>query len=56
MTSDGEPYVLTITGGTGRYSSASGSCALDNHLTDTAPWAQEHYGSFSCEITAPTDG
>jgi hypothetical protein len=56
VTSDGEPYVLTITGGTGRYSGASGSCALDNHLTDTAPWAQEHHGSFSCEITAPTDG
>jgi hypothetical protein len=56
VTSDGEPYVLTITGGTGRYAGASGSCALDNNLTDTAPWAQEHNGSFSCEITAPTDG
>jgi hypothetical protein len=56
VTSDGEPYALTITSGTGRYAGASGSCALDNHLTDTAPWAQEHHGSFSCEITAPTGG
>jgi len=56
VTSDGEPYVLTITGGTGRYAGASGSCALDNHLTDTAPWAQEHHGSFSCEIITPTAG
>jgi hypothetical protein len=56
VTSDGEPYVLTITGGTGRHEGASGSCELDNHLTDTAPGVQEHDGSFSCEITAPTDG
>lgn len=56
VTSAGEPYVLTITGGTGRYAGAAGSCALDNHLIDTAPWAQEHHGSFSCEISAPTPG
>lgn len=56
VTSDGEPYVLTITGGTGRYAGASGSCSLDNHLTDTGPWSQEHDGSFTCEITAPPGG
>jgi hypothetical protein len=56
VTSDGEPYVLTITGGSGRFAGATGSCTLDNHLTDTGPGAQEHDGPFTCDITVPTSG
>jgi hypothetical protein len=43
--------VLTITGGTGAYEGASGSCDLDNHLTQVGFGTQEQYGSFACDIT-----
>jgi hypothetical protein len=49
--SPGLPLVLTITGGTGAYEGASGSCDLDNHLTQVGFGTQEQYGSFACDIT-----
>lgn len=48
--SPGVPLVLTITGGTGTYEGASGSCDLDNHLRQIEFGAQEQYGTFACEI------
>lgn len=53
VTSDGEPYELTITGGTGRYQGATGTCVLDNHLVDTGAGQQEQSGTFGCEISVP---
>jgi hypothetical protein len=49
--SRGEPYGLTITGGTGAYAGAAGSCNLDNHLVPVALGVQEQSGSFACSIS-----
>ena len=48
---DGAPYELTVTGGTGTFAGASGTCRLDNHLTDVAFGTQHQDGSFVCDIT-----
>jgi hypothetical protein len=48
---DGEPYTLEITGGTGAYDGATGSCTLDNHLVETGAGTQSHWGDFACAIT-----
>lgn len=50
---DGEPYHLTITGGTGGYAGASGTCTIDNHLRPAGPGSQEQYGTFTCDATLP---
>ncbi|MGH9229631.1 MAG: hypothetical protein ACRD07_13075 [Acidimicrobiales bacterium] len=51
LPSDGEPYELRITGGTGSYERASGSCGLDNHLLKFEFGRQEQFGPFTCDIT-----
>ena len=48
--SRGAPDPLTITGGTGRYDGASGSCVLEQHLTQVQIGVQEHDGTFTCDI------
>jgi hypothetical protein len=50
---DGEPYTLTITGGTGIYAGASGECALDNHVEKVALGTQRQSGDISCSIVVP---
>jgi hypothetical protein len=49
--SHGEPYGLSITGGTGAYAGAAGSCNLDNHLVAVALGEQQQSGNFSCSIS-----
>jgi hypothetical protein len=49
--SAGQPVVLIITGGSGPYDGASGSCELDNHLTQVQIGVQEQYGTFTCDFT-----
>jgi hypothetical protein len=48
---DGAPYELTVTAGTGTFAGATGTCRLDNHLTDIAFGTQQHDGTFVCDIT-----
>jgi hypothetical protein len=50
LPTDGEPYQLTITGGTLRFEGAAGSCALVNHLNVIGPGVQEQFGTFVCEV------
>jgi len=47
----GTPYVLTVTAGTGTFAGTTGSCRLDNHLTDLAFGIQQQDGTFVCDIT-----
>jgi hypothetical protein len=49
----GGPTELTITGGTGAFAGATGSCALDNHIENYEFGHQQQSGSFTCDITVP---
>jgi hypothetical protein len=51
LPTDGEPYTLDITGGTGAYDGATGTCTLDNHLVETGAGTQSQSGDFACAIT-----
>ena len=51
LPSIGEPFGLTITGGTGSYLGASGSCTLDNHLVSVDVGTQEQWGDFVCDLS-----
>ena len=51
LPTDGEPYTLEITGGTGAYDGATGTCTLDNHLVETGAGTQSRSGDFACAIT-----
>jgi hypothetical protein len=48
--SEGEPFDLSIGGGTGAYEGASGSCHLDNHLLQHVFGTQQQSGTFTCDI------
>jgi hypothetical protein len=48
--SPGVPYTVDITAGTQRFSSASGTCRLDNHLRVIQFGLQDDFGSFTCNI------
>jgi hypothetical protein len=50
LPSTGEPYDIVVTGGTGRFVGATGSCHLDNHLRQVAFGTNEQWGSFTCAI------
>jgi hypothetical protein len=50
LPSRGEPYDIVVTGGTGRFAGATGSCHLDNHLRQLQFGTNEQWGSFSCAI------
>jgi hypothetical protein len=51
LPTDGEPFTVDVTGGTGAYDGAVGTCNFDNHLVPTGPGAQEQFGDWSCSIT-----
>ncbi|HET6952169.1 MAG TPA: hypothetical protein VFI47_17440 [Acidimicrobiales bacterium] len=53
LPSEGEPYDLVITGGTGAYARALGTCHLDNQLVSTGLGAQDQSGDFSCRVAVP---
>jgi hypothetical protein len=44
---------LHITGGTGGYHGASGSCVMDNHHDDFENGRQQQWGTLDCDIAAP---
>lgn len=44
---------LHITGGTGEYHGASGSCVMDNHHEDFENGRQRQWGTLDCDISAP---
>lgn len=52
LPSTGEPYDEKITGGTGRYVGATGTCHLDNHLEPIRFGEQRQFGTVSCTIYA----
>jgi hypothetical protein len=51
LPTEGEPFTLEITGGTGSFEGAAGSCILDNHLRTVALGQQEQWGTFECAVT-----
>ena len=51
LPTDGDPFTVEITGGTGAYEGAVGTCGFDNHLIQTGPGAQDQFGDWSCSIT-----
>jgi len=53
LPTDGVPYEIRITGGSGRYEGAQGSCALTVHLRDLDFGVQENTGTFSCTVQVP---
>ena len=44
---------LRLTGGTGQYAGATGSCVMHNHHEESDNGAQRQWGSLECDITAP---
>lgn len=46
----GEPYDLTIGGGSGAWAEASGTCHLTNHIQLLPSGMQEQAGTFTCSI------
>jgi hypothetical protein len=50
---NGGPISLTITGGTGHYEGAAGSCTMHNRLVQPSIGKQFHSGTFACEISTP---
>lgn len=51
MPTEGQPFELMITGGTGRFDGATGLCTLDNHVTNKQLGSQELNGPFVCDFT-----
>jgi hypothetical protein len=51
LPTEGEPFAVEITGGTGAYEGAVGTCNFDNHLIQTGPGSQDQFGDWSCSIT-----
>jgi len=49
----GGTNLLHITGGTGQFRGASGSCVMDNHHDDFDNGRQQQSGTLECGITAP---
>lgn len=50
LPTDGEPYTLTITGGTGEWAGATGTCDLDNHMEALPGGGVRQYGTFTCSV------
>ena len=51
LPTDGEPFTVEVTGGTGVYDGAGGTCRFDNHLVATGPGSQDQFGDWSCSVT-----
>ena len=54
LPTDGEPYTLTITDGTGTWAGATGTCDLDNHMETLSTGKVRQYGTFACDVAVPT--
>ena len=52
MPTDGVPYTLTVTGGTGRFEGASGTCDVTVSVQDLGG-GQTQAGSISCDVAQP---
>ena len=50
LPTEGKPFALEISGGTGSFEGASGSCTLDNHVRAVALGQQEQWGTFECDV------
>lgn len=51
LPTDGEPYTLTITDGTGPWAGASGTCSLDNHMETLSSGLHRQFGTFTCVVS-----
>src|SRR5690606_29723995 len=54
LPSDGDPYGLAFTAGTGAFDGARGGCEIDNHQREAAFGTTEQWGTFTCELTGPS--
>jgi len=50
LPSTGEPYDLTVTGGTGDWTGATGTCHLTNQMRMLPSGLQEQAGTFACDL------
>jgi hypothetical protein len=50
LPTDGEPYTLTITGGTGEWAGATGTCDLDNQMETLPGGGVRQFGTFTCSV------
>ncbi len=50
LPTDGEPYTLTITGGTGEWAGATGTCDLDNQMETLPGGGVRQFGAFTCSV------
>lgn len=48
---EGQPYLMTVTDGTGRFAGVTGTCDVANNVRDTAPGRSHQYGSFTCDLS-----
>lgn len=46
----GEPYTMTVTGGTGALAGQTGTCHVDNHVRVVSPTVNEQSGTFICTL------
>jgi hypothetical protein len=54
LPSEGDPYGLVFTTGTGAFDGARGGCEIDNHQREASFGTTEQWGSFACELTGLT--
>jgi hypothetical protein len=54
LPTDGEPYRMTITGGTGGFTGAAGTCDVDNHVQDHGDGTTDQWGTFTCDLSSST--
>ena len=52
-TLNGLPYTLTVTGGTGSFQGASGTCDVTVSVQDLGGGHQTQSGSISCDVAQP---
>ena len=50
LPSKGVPYQLDIDAGTGAFTGATGTCAVDNHLFQPEFGVQDQWGTFTCDL------
>jgi hypothetical protein len=48
LPTDGEPYRMTITGGTGGFTGARGTCDMDNHVEERPAGTNQQWGDLRC--------
>lgn len=50
LPTDGEPYQLVVTGGTGALAGTTGTCDLDNNVEEVSPGTNRQWGTISCAL------